>query len=403
MGKKSYSKSSDIINAIKRKVAVPLSQVTYSEQDILDFVSEELDSAIVPMVLGYHEEYFVFTEVKPLVSNELYYSIPERAIGGRLRDMFFLNSTNQRSEMVYINQDNRTKYSDNANSNGNIFRYTIEGNDIVIVSSTSEITLSGSLEMKYFLRPNRLVLDERAATAKFFVKTITIDNTDLVSGDILTIGNYDIEAGVDFVIGANSVISATNLTNYINSISIANANNGSVSTNIITLRYVNLDTEISSDSDGMVVQTTQGVEFDAVPENIVDGVKIDFLETRAGHRTYAISVEIPTGGVSGDIVNFTTVPAKFKIGDYICEEYECIIPQIPDDLHISLVERSCARILSALGDRDGKAEVDKKIGEMSQMEGKLVNNRVDGSPKKIVNTKSFVRFGKRRSGFNGRS
>ena len=59
----------DLISAVKRKISFPISQNTFSEEDIIQFANEEMFIAQVPSVLQYHEEYFVYRVQTPLVSN----------------------------------------------------------------------------------------------------------------------------------------------------------------------------------------------------------------------------------------------------------------------------------------------------------------------------------------------
>ena len=81
MSSKPYFTSADIVEAVKRKIAFPIDQVTFTSNDILSFVNEEMMISQVPSVLQYHEEYFVFLERVPLVANRSRYPIPYRAIG----------------------------------------------------------------------------------------------------------------------------------------------------------------------------------------------------------------------------------------------------------------------------------------------------------------------------------
>lgn len=85
----SWMTSSDLINSVKRKISLPTFQNSTSDQDILDFASEELLISQVPSILSVHEEYYVYTQDVALVPQKTKYPIPERAIGIKLRDVFF--------------------------------------------------------------------------------------------------------------------------------------------------------------------------------------------------------------------------------------------------------------------------------------------------------------------------
>jgi hypothetical protein len=123
---------------------------------------------------------------------------------------------------------------------------------------------------------------------------------------------------------------------------------------------------------------------------------VDFLKVRGGHRTYKIDVKLGKAAVSSTIIKFPmgVVPEEFEAGDYICSQYECIIPQIPSDLHNILAERTVARILEAIGDTVGLQVANAKIGQLEARQNTLIDSRVDGSPRKIVNRNSLLRRGK---------
>lgn len=401
MGSKPYYTSDDLVAAVQRKIAIPINQRTFSSEDILAFASEELLISQVPDILMYHEEFFVYSEDVALLPNVTRYPIPERALGMKLRDIFYKDSNGNLFEMTRINPDDKAYYQRSTGNNNYIQKYYIEGNDIVLTPQNINAP-TGYLQFSYFLRPNQLVANERAAICQSFFKEVTIRNSQLVAGDTITIGNTTFTAvagspgALEFQIGASSILTASNFVTAIESSGIYNANNGLPATNIVTILFNTLDTEFSTtNSAGFEISSRMGIQFrDNLPENIIDGVRIDFLQTKAGHKTLGMSVLLTTGSVSTDSITFAAgvIPSNFVIGDYICQEYECIIPQIPSDLHSGLAERVCGRILAAQGDMQGLQMVDAKLQQVQRAEGSLVDNRVEGSVVKVNQRKSLVSF-----------
>ena len=84
---------------------------------------------------------------------------------------------------------------------------------------------------------------------------------------------------------------------------------------------------------------------------------------------------------------------ELSIGDHIAISTESAIPQIPDDLHPVLAHRVAARILEALGDTEGLQNANTKLAELEQQTTTLIDNRVEDSPKKVVNRHSNLRAG----------
>lgn len=413
---KPWLTSDGLIGAVKRKISFPISQVTFTEADILAFANEEMMISQVPAVMEYHEEYFTYTLDVPLEAGKSKYEIPDRAIGLKLRDVFFIDSQGNLIEMTRISQDDRAYYqSSDSTTSQSLQKFYLEGNNIVITPEISGVP-TGSLKFVFFLRPNQLVRDAEAAIVRNFTQTITTDNANIVAGDTVTIqqstpttGGVSVLNSViltavaaapstnEFLIGATSVITATNLATAINTEGTYSATNGTPSTNIVTVTYNKLNISVlTSKALGFVIPDTISIVFTSIPTAITEGQLIDFLQTGGGHKTYSYNITIPTGGISGTTITFSTalVPEDLVIGDYICLEQECIIPQIPSDLHNGLAERTCVRILSAMGDLTAVQTKNQHLQEIRISEGNLLDNRVEGAPQKVANRHSLLRYGK---------
>lgn len=167
-----YVTSNTLIESVKRRASIPASQNTFSEADFLAFANEEMDLGIVPHVLSFHQEYFVRTDLVPLESGEVRYSMPPRAVGDRLRELAYQDSGGNIFEMTRITVDDvpnfRTSYA------GNLTMFYIEGSDIVILSDMPA-SVNGFLRFSYYLRPNELVSESRVGI---------ITNINTVSGEI---------------------------------------------------------------------------------------------------------------------------------------------------------------------------------------------------------------------------
>lgn len=394
-----YLTSRDLIETVKLNSSFPLAQVTYTEEDILKFANHELFLAQVPSVLQYHEDYFSFRESVPLKIGKNRYDIPYRAIGQKIYDVYY-NDPNAGGHLRKLNRiDSADKAFFQFNNNGYITpaHYFFEGNQVCLTTDIGE-GITGDLIFVYYLRPNNLVLDERAATCTGFTKDLTVTDASIVAGDTILIGSTVLTAGTDFAIGVNDVTTATNIAAAVNATEDYTA---TVNSNVVTIKYDLLSTEIeTSNSVGLTLDTMQGIAFDAVPANIVNSSLVDFLKKKGGHRTYKIDVKLGKNVVSATNIKFksTDIPEDFEIDDYICLQFECIIPQIPSDLHSLLAERTVARILEAQGDLQGLQTANGKISQLEAGQATLVQNRAEGSPRKVFNRNSLLRFGK---GVNG--
>lgn len=403
MSTKPYYTSTDLIEAVKRKASIPISQNTFSDEDILKFANEEMFLAQVPSILQFHEEYLVYEQDVPLVSDVSRYPIPNRAIGMKLRDVFYRSYTQgtisendtkaNLVEMSKINPDDRAAFQVNNNSGSTPYHYYLQNNSVIVHPRVGK-NPNGSLLFSYFLRPNSLVTNDRAAICTSFSRTVTL-SANPSPGDTITIGSLVLTADTDFVIGGTTTVTTVNLAAAINAEGTYTATND---TNITTIIYDNRSTVFSTDGVNIVLQSTITLNFDQVPSNITNGSLVDFLQTEGGHNTLKFDVKLTNNSVSATSITFSeaNIHPDFIIGDYVCSQYECIIPQVPSDLHNLLAERTCARVLESIGDQDGLKIVNIKIQEQEARQGTVLDNRVDGSPQKVFDRHSLLRSGSSR-------
>ena len=162
--------TSEMLKSIKRRALVPDNQNTFSGQDFIDLMNEEMMISLVPSVLQTKEEYFIYKEIVPLISNKSNYAIPERALANKLREICFVDNMNDfprnEYEMTQIAIDDR--YTGLANGTGSsdftgFRRFYLLGSDIVLHPNVGTAPYGG-LAFYYYLRPNSLVKDSLVAT-----------------------------------------------------------------------------------------------------------------------------------------------------------------------------------------------------------------------------------------------
>lgn len=142
----------NIIDEIKRRGLVPTNQSTFNTTDFEEFINDELFSRIVPTVMSVNEEYFVNSTDLALVSGQDEYDIPSKAIGGKLRDIWLVDSAGNRQNIprYSLEEVSQSNYVSNNNTSG----FYIKGNKIVLINTPTNS--SDSLRVFYFRRPNKL-------------------------------------------------------------------------------------------------------------------------------------------------------------------------------------------------------------------------------------------------------
>jgi hypothetical protein len=414
-----YLTSNDLIAAVQRKISMPISQSLFSATDILSFSNDEMELSLTPQVMSYHEEYFVFVQNIPLQNNRTRYEIPERALGMKLRDVKWMDQNNNMFDMTRIASEDKAYFQQNVGTSETLSKYYLESSDVVL---TPFFTTPANISLLffYFIRPNQLVVNERACIITAFLSTITTLNSAIVDGDTVTILGNVLTARTspslptEFAIGASDSITATYLAVLINTLNIAMASNGTPSTATVSMTFPNIlssQSTTTSNSAGFVIPTsTQLIQFDQVPASYTDpvtfqvgplfvpGATVDLLQTKGGHKHRAIDIVLPPNSISNTVIAFpsSSIPTDPNnlpiVGDYICLANECIIPQVPSDLHSGLAERTCARILAALGDQTGLQASMAKIADIQANEITLLDNRVESSPQKIIARNSILRY-----------
>lgn len=293
-----YLTSSSLITSIKRRGQIPTSQKTFKDDDFLDLANEEIIVSIVPELLDKHEDYLLRTDEVSVIPSKNRYKIPHRAIGGKLYDLAWKDTSGTIFEMTRIPKSHISDYNTQT-THATPRAYYIESNEVFIVSSMG--STGGSLLFMYYIRPNELVSENR-------VGTIT---------------------AID------------------------------VNTGILTL--------------------------DIVPSIFSTNLKFDLLQLDTPHKT--LGMDLVATSITASYIQFSpgSLPDDLQIGDMVAKAQECIIPQIPSEMHTMLAQRVVERVLESIGDQNGATLSKVKNQEYETKLNSLINNRVENSPKKIIN------------------
>jgi hypothetical protein len=145
--------TSDLLTTIKTKALIPTNQVTFTDTNLLTIANEELQSAIVPMIMAVREEYFV-TYKDTTIADNTGVAVPARAIGAILRDITIVNGT-QEFSIPLVPAEEAPEMSATFYPSGGPVAAFLRGNKVFLAPPTGT---TGSLRLYYFERPNNLVL-----------------------------------------------------------------------------------------------------------------------------------------------------------------------------------------------------------------------------------------------------
>lgn len=172
--------SDDLIRSLKRRALIPTDQSTFSTEDFLEILNEEMDTGILPYLLEQHEEHLVnFVELPADVTPPFRYEIPYRAIGNKLRDIALIDASGNPYEMSRASLEEISDYQNYTNtSNSGIFY--LENNNVVLMDLNTEPT--SKIRMYFYLRPSSLVLEKEAGK----ITSIARGSTE----SVLTLANF---------------------------------------------------------------------------------------------------------------------------------------------------------------------------------------------------------------------
>lgn len=185
--------SDKLIKTIKRRASMPTDNATFSNDDLLEMVNEEVLMFGVPQLLSMHEEHLVTYKDVQLEQNKKKYAIPYRAVGAKLREVLIVDSSgNIMGDLSRISLEDLPDYRSSNSQNTTV--YYIENNNIVLVG---DVPATLFLRMYYYLKPNAVVEMSKVAT---------IGSIDLNTG-VISLNNFPKEFSnlpdMDFI-GAKS-------------------------------------------------------------------------------------------------------------------------------------------------------------------------------------------------------
>lgn len=303
-----------LIASIKRRCMIPTSQDTFTDADLIDFCNEEMMIGIVPKLMQMKEEYLVFDEYVKIESEVSAYTVPERALGSKLREASYVDSIDQGTansneyELTQIGVDDRYTMSNNTIETSNWKQFYMEGADLVLFPDVGS-NPSGYIRFFYHIRPGTLVQDAEVAV---------IASIDRTTGVIL----------------------------------LANA-----------------------------------------PTKFQTGKQYDFVRARSPHNIISIDKTATnfSSGVKTIQFDLADIPKNLQVGDYISSAGESCIPSVPTELHSILAQRVAQRVLESIGDTQGLTNATAKLQEMEMNMSIMLQSRVEGAPRKVVNRNSTMR------------
>lgn len=435
-----YYTTDSLIRNVAMRCSLPITQNTFLERDFLEFANEEMDLGIVPLILSFHQDYLMVPDMVVLNSNQSRYPIPSRAIGNKLRDVFYVDNSGTSYELTRISVEDIPyfQYGSMGAITNPLRAFYMEGNELVLLPNSDYDVPQGHLRFHYYRRPNQMVSESRTAkiTSVDFNKGILkIDQIpDAFSSDSL----FDITSSkspfnllaVDLV--PSDFPTTTNLTFTFGTPKImtntvpakASIATGSYmfftdSTNVVPVTYAFWMDLTGSDTQPVIagqspvfvrvdlsaavtasdVAAAIAIEIDAnISAVLLTSVLADVITVQGAGQSLCVGDNFNIG-IFGQITTVQLgtnyMPTLIRKGDIYALAEETIIPQIPVELQSMLSQRVAIRCLESLGDAAGLQAAVLKLQEMESKSGSILQDRVEGAAQKVTNRHSFLNTTKR--------
>lgn len=171
--------------------------------------------------------------------------------------------------------------------------------------------------------------------------------------------------------------------------------NGSLEMNF----YLRPNAMVTEDRAGIITDIDRNngiITVSEMPDVFGAGNLYDFVKVGSPHKIVSYDVPVLSVDTITNTITMavTDIPDDLVVTDSIMLAGETIVPNVPTDLHVVLAHRVAARCLEALGDTQGLANANAKLAEMEVKTGNLIDNRVEGSPQKVIIRHGLLKGGK---------
>lgn len=157
--------TTELITSLKIKGSFPTANDLFSNSDFLSLFNHQMKTEMIPTMLFLSEDYFLLTKNYNIVQNGNY-RLPSRSIGAKLRDLQVQDTGGNLIPLKRLFEEDRP---------ANLTGYYIYRNSVQLATQFT----SGTLLLKYYARPNTLVMPTACGQVVSFdgtAKTVTVSS-----------------------------------------------------------------------------------------------------------------------------------------------------------------------------------------------------------------------------------
>jgi hypothetical protein len=439
-----------IIEAVRRRAAIPSTSAEgYTDDDLLNFISDELDSNVYPVIVDMVEDFFITKVTIPLrdPNNNPYYSnrivpLPARCFGWQVREIKYRDTANNTYNIPQISledDESLTTRSLRVAAGNFVPGFFISNDSIRLIHETTN--LGGFLDITYVIKPSALSISTTLCplisniTKTLPVQDVSTSPTVYPQDTTVYIGTA--QAGSSNTITLALTVSQTSQTYFnnmyvyiasgtgmgqtahvsasgnmwVNATKVLTVDSNWVTQPDVTSIYhiststpLQNDTKITPASIGTDLNTYcpdgAGALFDVFKKSTGAIVRSDIWMMRNGSSFYTAAL---TSNDAQEIMNyqqggFNGVNGAITQGYannpelVLCPAGQNIYTTLPKEADQLLIAAVTGRYLESLGDTEGLSVVKAQEAAIKKNLIKILGRRMIGECKVFVNRRGWRKF-----------
>jgi len=177
-----------LIASVRRRAMIPDDTSTYTDEDIINIMNEEIDEQVLADVMVTNQEHLVYAHPIEVIRDQSQYKIPYRSIGNKLRELSYLDSSGDTYELSRISMEDLSDYRNGFN-NGNLDVFWVQGDSINFVNT--RVNDYTTVMFYYYLRPNVLVPSDQVGVITAINRTTGVISLSNFPSDFSNIPEMD--------------------------------------------------------------------------------------------------------------------------------------------------------------------------------------------------------------------
>lgn len=386
----SILKTQALIDSIKMRGFIPESQRTFTPQQFLDIATEKINISLMKEIMTARGDYLIYFDDIPLVENNTAYTIPDRAHGNKLRDCSIVDASGRtKKELTQITLEELSEYNGNRYESsvgyGNSEPFYLQNNQVILLNNS--FNLGDKIRMYFYMRPNKLVIENRAMTASTVSQSI---ETDTISPKTGTISNISLTGVITstahgLISGQKIIITGTDSTPAVD---------GTYTVTPISANSFSIPTTVTiTGTTGSFVLAADVVVIPSInfPKHFSSDLLFDIVTNKSPNniRVYNIpanNINNSTKTISFRLLDITKNGVlQIEKGNYITSSEESIVPNVPTEYHPVVAQMVAVHCMESMADEQQKRSAEGTLESMKNDVLSITQNRVEGAPKKIRN------------------